>query len=119
MNYLNVIDARVEVYNWAKSNMAQASNPEISGAISNRRDVIIFTALLEALKNPPVLPTIFLVYRDERGCIKTIRLMSWLGLALIGVAEKDGHFVFKIAGFGITGIGELRVCLSDLGLKPQ
>jgi hypothetical protein len=61
---MNSLDAKIEIYALAAKMGALAANPETS-VIGDRRDVFICSALLEALKKPPVLPTIFLVYTES------------------------------------------------------
>jgi hypothetical protein len=115
---LEALDAKIAVYDWAKGEGAIAANL-VTSAIGNRQDAFVCLALVESRYRPPVMPTIFLVFKGDEGDINIIRLMSWRGLILINAFEKNGYFIFRVAGIGVIGGGILKIRLSDIDLKPQ
>jgi hypothetical protein len=113
---LTSAEAMVAVYEYAEKQNCKASGP-ITYTIHGRKDALACWAIVEGEKQP-VIATLFVVGKDGDSNVRVKELIRWRGVRFLKAFEREGYFIFKIAGPGLQ-CRELKVSISDVGLKPQ
>jgi len=113
---LTSAEAMVAVYEYAEKQNCKASGP-ITYKIDGRRDAFTCWAVVEGEKQP-LIATLFVVGKDGDGNIRVKELIRWRGVRLLKAFEREGYFIFKIAGPGLE-CRELKLSILDVGLKPH